>query len=74
MREDEWRCDMLASLPDAIRSRMLKMLAEKKGAGPLTAYHVGALDALVTRSAARGRCRSPGGRGAARIWQAGHLA
>ena len=61
MRDDEWRCDMLAGLPDAIRSRMLKMLAEKKGAGPLTAYHVSALDALVSSFRGQGPVSLPGG-------------
>ena len=49
------------SLPDAIRSRMLKMLAEKQGAGPLTAYHVSALDALVTSFRGQGAVSLPGG-------------
>lgn len=66
VREDEWRCDMLASLPDAIRSRMLKMLAERKGAGPLTAYHVAALDALVTTYRGQGAVSLPGGYSARR--------
>lgn len=61
VRGDEWRCDMLSSLPDAIRSRMLKMLAENKGAGPLTAYHVSALDALVTSFRGQGPVSLPGG-------------
>ncbi|MGC4174406.1 MAG: tRNA lysidine(34) synthetase TilS [Demequina sp.] len=61
VRGDEWRCDMLSSLPDAIRSRMLKMLAENKGAGPLTAYHVAALDALVTSFRGQGPVSLPGG-------------
>ncbi len=61
VRGDEWRCDMLAALPDAIRSRMLKMLAEKKGAGPLTAYHVSALDALVSSFHGQGPVSLPGG-------------
>lgn len=58
---DDWRCDMLAALPDAIRSRMLKMLAENKGAGPLTATHVTALDALVTQYKGQGAVALPGG-------------
>ena len=61
VRGDEWRCDMLAALPDAIRSRMLKMLAENKGAGPLTAYHVAALDALVSSFRGQGAVSLPGG-------------
>ena len=61
VRGDEWRCDMLAALPDAIRSRMLKMLAENKGTGPLTAYHVAALDTLVTSFRGQGPVSLPGG-------------
>lgn len=61
VREDEWRCDMLASLPDAIRTRMLKMLAERQGAGPLTAYHVASLDVLVTSFRGQGAVSLPGG-------------
>jgi len=61
VRGEEWRCDMLAALPDAIRSRMLKMLAENKGAGPLTAYHVSALDALVRSFHGQGPVSLPGG-------------
>jgi len=61
VRGDEWRCDMLAALPDAIRSRMLKMLAENKGTGPLTAYHVASLDALVTSFRGQGPVSLPGG-------------
>jgi tRNA(Ile)-lysidine synthase len=58
---DDWRCDMLAALPDAIRSRMLKMLAENKGAGPLTATHVASLDALVMQYKGQGAVALPGG-------------
>ena len=61
VRGDEWRCDMLAALPDAIRSRMLKMLAENKGAGSLTAYHVLSLDALVKSFHGQGPVSLPGG-------------
>lgn len=61
VRSDEWRCDMLAALPDAIRTRMLKMLAENRGAGPLTANHVAALDGLVTRWKGQGAISLPGG-------------
>ncbi len=59
--DQNWRCDMLAALPDAIRTRMLKMLAENQGAGPLTATHVGALDALVTSYKGQGAVALPGG-------------
>lgn len=58
---DDWRCDMLAALPDAIRSRMLKMLAENKGAGPLTATHIASLDALVMQYKGQGAVALPGG-------------
>lgn len=58
---DEWRCDNLAALPDAIRSRMLKMLAEGKGAGPLTAAHVRMLDKLVMQYKGQGAVALPGG-------------
>jgi tRNA(Ile)-lysidine synthase len=40
---------------------MLKMLAENKGAGPLTAYHVASLDALVTSFRGQGPVSLPGG-------------
>lgn len=58
---DDWRCDNLAALPDAIRSRMLKMLAEGKGAGPLTAAHVHMLDKLVMQYKGQGAVALPGG-------------
>ncbi|MFV0633688.1 tRNA lysidine(34) synthetase TilS [Demequina sp.] len=59
--DDEWRCDMLAALPDAIRSRMIKMLAENRGAGPLTAAHVVAVDQLITDFRGQGAVSLPGG-------------
>jgi tRNA(Ile)-lysidine synthase len=59
--EDDLRCDNLAALPDAIRSRMLKMLAEGKGAGPLTAAHVRMLDQLVMQYKGQGAVALPGG-------------
>ncbi len=61
VRTDDWRCDMLAALPDAIRTRMLKMLAESRGAGPLTSTHVEALDTIVTRWKGQGAISLPGG-------------
>jgi tRNA(Ile)-lysidine synthase len=61
VRRDGWRCDTLASMPDAIRSRMLKLLAEGEGAGPLTATHVAALDQLVTVFTGQGGVSLPGG-------------
>ncbi|MFW7413844.1 tRNA lysidine(34) synthetase TilS [Demequina sp. SO4-18] len=57
----EWQCDMLAALPDAIRSRMIKMLAENAGAGPLTTAHVVAIDLLVTGFRGQGGVALPGG-------------
>lgn len=59
--DDQWRCDQLAALPDAIRSRLLKLLAENAGAGPLTATHVAALTALVTQYKGQGAVALPGG-------------
>ncbi len=58
---DEWPCEMLAQLPDAIRSRMLKMLAEKRGAGPMTEAHVRAMDQLVMNYRGQGPVALPGG-------------
>lgn len=57
----EWPVDMLASLPDAIRRRMLKILVEGRGAGPLTAAHIGAVDQLVTGYRGQGAVALPGG-------------
>lgn len=58
---DAWSVDVLTSLPDAIRGRMLKMLAEGRGAGPITASHVKAMDALVTSFRGQGPVSLPGG-------------
>ncbi len=60
-RSDAWSVEVLASLPEAIRGRMLKMLAEGRGAGPLTATHVKAMDALVTSFRGQGPVSLPGG-------------
>lgn len=68
VRGDEWRCDMLAALPDAIRTRMLKMIAENKGAGPLAASHVAALDRLVMTYSGQGAVSLPGGLEATRAY------
>lgn len=57
----EWTCDMLATVPDAIRSRVIKMHAEARGAGPLTAAHVSAIDQLVTAYTGQGAVALPGG-------------
>src|SRR6516164_887236 len=45
-----WQADLLAGLPDAIRTRVLRQAAVGAGcpAGALTAGHIDALDALVT--------------------------
>ncbi len=40
---------------------MLKMLAENRGAGPLTASHVKAMDQLVTNYRGQGSVSLPGG-------------
>ena len=58
---DAWSVDVLVSLPEAIRGRMLKMLAEGRGAGPITASHVKAMDALVTNFRGQGAVSLPGG-------------
>ncbi|MDE0573667.1 tRNA lysidine(34) synthetase TilS [Demequina sp. B12] len=58
---DEWTCDSLAALPDAIRSRMIKMMVEGRGVGPLTAAHVGAIDQLVIGYRGQGAVSLPGG-------------
>lgn len=60
-RHDGWNCEVLAAVPDAVRTRMIKMLAEAEGAGPLAATHVEALDALVTRFSGQGPVFLPGG-------------
>lgn len=57
----DWSCEQLAALPDAIRTRMLKMIAENKGAGPLVATHVAALDRLVVTFSGQGPVSLPGG-------------
>jgi len=58
---DGWPVDMLASLPEAIRGRILKMLAERQGAGPVTSAHVNAMDQLVTNYRGQGSVALPGG-------------
>ncbi|WP_061961566.1 tRNA lysidine(34) synthetase TilS [Demequina flava] len=59
--EKQWTCDSLAAMPDAIRSRMIKMMAEAQGAGPLTAAHVSAIDQLVIGYRGQGAVSLPGG-------------
>jgi tRNA(Ile)-lysidine synthase len=51
----------LTELPAALRSRTLRTLAAEAGAGPLTATHVAALDALVTGWHGQGPVDLPGG-------------
>lgn len=58
---DEWSIDMLAALPEAIRGRILKMLAERRGAGPVTGAHVRAMDQLVTNYRGQGSVSLPHG-------------
>lgn len=58
---DSWPVDMLASLPDAIRGRILKMLAERSGATPITSVHVRAMDQLVMNYRGQGSVALPGG-------------
>ncbi|MCJ7827302.1 MAG: TilS substrate-binding domain-containing protein, partial [Demequinaceae bacterium] len=58
---DAWPVEMLSSLPEAIRGRILKMLAERMGAGPLTLAHVRAIDQLVMNYRGQGSVSLPGG-------------
>jgi tRNA(Ile)-lysidine synthase len=51
----------VAALPRAIRSRALRAWARRQGAGPLTAGHSAALDALVTAWHGQGPVFLPGG-------------
>jgi tRNA(Ile)-lysidine synthase len=58
-----WRADALGAAPAAIRTRVLRMAAVEAGcpAGKLTARHVDALDALVTRWHGQRWATLPGG-------------
>jgi tRNA(Ile)-lysidine synthase len=60
--------EVLAGLPAAVRSRVLRRAALAAGspAGDLTADHVGSLDALVTAWHGQGPLHLPGGVSAAR--------
>lgn len=58
---DTWSVQALSELPEAIRGRILKMLAERIGAGPLTSTHVRAIDQLVTNYRGQGSVFLPGG-------------
>jgi tRNA(Ile)-lysidine synthase len=51
----------LAAAPRAVRSRMLRAWAHGNGAGPLSAAHTAALDALVTDWHGQGPLDLPGG-------------
>ncbi len=66
----------LRGIPDALRRRVWLRLAADAGVGPLTATHVGALDALVTNWHGQGPVDLPGGvraqRRAGRIWLPAH--
>jgi tRNA(Ile)-lysidine synthase len=66
----------LRGIPDALRRRVWLRLAADAGAGPLTATHVGALDALVTNWHGQGSVDLPGGvraqRRDGRIWLPAH--
>ena len=53
----------LAGLPAAVRTRVLRRWAAGHGAGPLTAGHTAALDALVVRWRGQGPVALPGSSG-----------
>jgi tRNA(Ile)-lysidine synthase len=57
----------LAALHPALRRRVVKRLAERAGAGPLTRVHVAALDRLLTDWRGQGPIDLPGGFGARRV-------
>ena len=54
----------LANLPRGVRTRLLRDWARRQGAGPLSAAHTAALDALVTEWHGQGPLDLPGGRAA----------
>jgi len=58
---DAWSVEALSELPEAIRGRILKLLAERIGAGPLTSSHVSAIDQLVVNYRGQGAVSLPGG-------------
>lgn len=58
---DAWSVEALSELPEAIRGRILKLLAERIGAGPLTSSHVSAIDQLVINYRGQGAVSLPGG-------------
>ena len=57
----------LAALPRAVRTRVLREWARANGAGPLTATHTAALDALITAWHGQGPIDLPGGLRAGRV-------
>jgi tRNA(Ile)-lysidine synthase len=63
---DELAVDQLHDLPRGVRTRVLRTWAQASGAGPLTAQHVLALEALVTDWHGQGPIDLPGGRRAVR--------
>jgi len=61
-RADEGlRIDVLAGLPAAVRTRVLRRFAAEAGANALSQRHVAALDALVTGWRGQGPVSLPGG-------------
>ena len=56
----------IAGQPRAIRTRLLRQWARRNGAGPLSAEHTAALDALVANWHGQGPLDLPGGRRAVR--------
>ena len=57
----------LAAQPRAVRTRALREWARANGAGPLTAAHTAALDALITEWHGQGPVDLPGGLRAGRV-------
>jgi tRNA(Ile)-lysidine synthase len=53
-------CAALAALPDALRTRVLRAWLHERGAHDLTADHLAAVDALVTRWHGQGPAHLPG--------------
>ncbi len=56
----------LETVPGAVRTRVLRLLAARAGAGALTTAHLAGLDALVTRWRGQGPLGLPGGVAASR--------
>lgn len=55
------RVDLLADLPAAVRTRVLRLFAARLGAKALSQRHIAALDALVTDWHGQGAVALPGG-------------